>query len=63
MSKIILYMGGDVTTGNHWNFKSPMRNRIDAHIFVIVGFVKIDQLNQQEQNNDTFSRPTFSNDQ
>ena len=53
----------DVTTGIHWNYKSPMRSGIDAHIFVIVRIVQIDQLNQQEQNNDTFSRPTVSNDQ
>ena len=47
-----------VATENNWIFELGVGDGIDIPIFVVVGFMQSDQLNQQHQHNDTFHRPS-----
>ena len=53
----------DVTTQNNWTFELGVRVGIDIPVYVIVGSMQRDQLNQQHQNNYTFYRSTVVNAQ
>ena len=53
----------DSTTENIWSFELGVEECFDIPIFIIVGFMQRDQLNQQHQNNDTFYRPSVVNGQ
>ena len=53
----------DIATENKWNFDLRVGDGIDLPIFVIVGFMQRDQLNQQHQSNDTFCRRSVINAQ
>ena len=44
----------DVTTENNWIFELGVGDSIDIPIYVLVGFMRRDQFNQQIQNKDTF---------
>ena len=50
-----------VTTESNWTFQLGVGDSNDFTIYVIVGFMRRDQLNQKHQNNDTFSRPRAVN--
>ena len=56
------YLKG-VTTENNWTFELGVGERIDIPIYVIVGIMQRDHLNQQHQNKDTFYRPSVVNAQ
>ena len=56
------YMKG-VTTEINWNFELGVGDGIYILIYVIVGVMQRDQLNQQHQNKDTFYRPSVVNAQ
>ena len=43
-----------VTTEYNWTFELGVGDSIDIPIYVTVGFIQRDQLNQQHQINDTF---------
>ena len=51
----------DVTTENNWNFELGVGDGIDIPVYVIVGFMRRDQFNQQHQNKDTLYRPCVVN--
>ena len=51
----------DVTTENNWIFELGFGDDAAIPIYVIVGFMQRDQLNQQHQNNDTFHRASVVN--
>ena len=44
-----------VTTESNWTFELGVGDSNDFAIYVIVGFMQRDQLNQKHQNNDTLS--------
>ena len=47
----------DVTTENNWIFKLGVADGTDTPIYVIVGFTRRDQIDQQHQNKVTFYKP------
>ena len=53
----------NVTTEDNWTFELVVRSNIDVSIFVLGDFMRRDQFNQQQRNNDTFYRPTVVNAQ
>ena len=51
------------TIESNWTFELGLPSGFDFHFCVIVGFMQRDQFKQQQQNNDTFHRPTVVNAQ
>ena len=45
---------GTLTSGNNWIFKLGAQSGNDVPFYVSVGFMQIDQSNQQHKNKDTF---------
>ena len=52
-----------VTTENIWTLELAVGHGVDIPVYIVVGFTKRDQINQQHQNNDTFQRPSVVNAQ
>ena len=48
----------DGTTENNWTIELGFGDGIDIPIDVLVGLLRRDQFNQQQQRNDTFNRPS-----
>ena len=48
----------DVLTENIWTFGLVVQNGFDVPIFMIVWYMQRGHFNQQNQNSDTFYRPT-----
>ena len=48
----------DVTTENNWIFELGVRDGIDVPIYVIAGFMRRDQFNQEHQYNDLIYTPS-----
>ena len=53
----------EVNTQNLWNFKLGTQKGINVPIWIILGFQKIDRQNSQNENNDTFYRPSITSAQ
>ena len=48
----------EVNTQNLWNFKLGTQESINVPIWIIIGFQQQDRQNSQNENNDTFYRPS-----
>ena len=53
----------ELTTENNWTSELAVGHIVDTPIYVVIGFTKRDQINQQHQNKDTFHRPSVVNAQ
>ena len=53
----------EVNTQNLWNFELRTQEGIDVPIWIIIGFQQQDKQNSQNENNDTFYRPSVTSAQ